>query len=107
MPLPDVWTSRLIAIAAAQAQDDGAHDLNHLHRVWHLARQLLASHTDADALDVQAACYLHDLVNLPKNHPECAQASRMAARLAQALLAQDGLRADQLRAVANSMESQS
>ncbi|OZI21981.1 hydrolase [Bordetella genomosp. 7] len=107
MPLPDVWTSRLIAIAAAQAQDDGAHDLNHLHRVWHLARQLLASHTDADALVVQAACYLHDLVNLPKNHPERAQASRMAARQAQALLAQAGFPADKLPAVAHAIEAHS
>ena len=107
MPLPDIWTSRLIAIAAAQVQDDGAHDLNHLHRVWRLARQLLASHADADALVVQAACYLHDLVNLPKNHPERAQASRMAARQAQALLAQAGFPADKLPAVAHAIEAHS
>jgi uncharacterized protein len=66
---PD-WQARLIAIAGADQAPDGAHDLAHLHRVWQTAQQLLKAYPDADALVVQAACYLHDLVNLPKNHPE-------------------------------------
>src|SRR5690606_5671241 len=88
---PAAWIPRLTAIATAEGQDDGAHDLNHLHRVWQAARALLASHPEADALVVLAACYLHDLVNLPKNHPERAQASRMAAAHARQLLAQAGI----------------
>ncbi|GAB1575630.1 HD domain-containing protein [Bordetella petrii] len=101
------WLPRLTAIATADHQDDGAHDLNHLHRVWQAARTLLASHPEADALVVLAACYLHDLVNLPKNHPERAQASRMAASLARSRLAEAGFPADKLDAVAHAIEAHS
>jgi len=108
--MPDLlaaWTPRLIAIATAGSQDDGAHDLNHLQRVWQLARCLLASHPEADPMVVQAACYLHDLVNLPKNHPERAQASRMAAAQAREQLARAGFPADRLDAVAHAIEAHS
>lgn len=101
------WKSRLIAIAAVDNQDDGAHDINHLNRVWHVARTLLADYPQADAMVVQAACYLHDLVNLPKNHPERAQASRLAARLASSQLAQAGFPADKLDSVAHAIEAHS
>lgn len=103
---PD-WTSRFIAIAAEQADGDGAHDLNHLHRVWNVAAMLLAEHPEADALAVQAACYLHDLVNLPKNHPERAQASRMAAELARRKLADIGFPADKLPVACHAIEAHS
>lgn len=101
------WRLRLIAIAMADAQDDGAHDLNHLNRVWQAARTLLADHPQADAMVVQAACYLHDIVNLPKNHPERSQASRLAARLACEKLAQAGFPADRLDGVAHAIEAHS
>jgi len=101
------WRPRLIAIATAGGNGDGAHDLNHLHRVWHAARTLLAEHPAADALVVLAACYLHDLVNLPKNHPERAQASRLAARLACERLAQAAFPADRLAGVAHAIEAHS
>ena len=71
--------------------DDGAHDINHLDRVWHTARQLLDSYPHANTLQVMIACYLHDLVNLPKNHPQRAEGSRMAADLACERLAAAGL----------------
>ncbi|MGK0623905.1 hypothetical protein [Bordetella bronchiseptica] len=75
----DHWRPRLAAIAAAAGQDDAAHDLGHLRRVWDAARAMLQAHPEADALVVLAASYLHDLVNLPKNHPERHLASRQAA----------------------------
>jgi len=101
------WVSRLIAIATEQGGDDGAHDLNHLHRVWNLARALLAEHPEADPEVVQAACYLHDLVNLPKNHPDRGNASRLAAALARRRLAQEGFPADKLDAVCHAIEAHS
>ena len=101
------WQTRLIVIAAAEGQDDGAHDLNHLHRVWKAAQQLLADHPQADALVVQAACYLHDLVNLPKNHPERAQASRLAAQRACDKLTEAGFPAEKLAGVAHAIEAHS
>ena len=82
-----IWQPRLVALASAAAGDDGAHDTNHLHRVWRNANLLLEQHPEADRLVVMAACYLHDLVNLPKNHPERHLASRQAAALARTELA--------------------
>ncbi|WP_293777321.1 HD domain-containing protein [uncultured Oxalicibacterium sp.] len=101
------WQARLIAIAASEAQDDGAHDLNHLQRVWKAARTLLADYPQADVLVVQAGCYLHDIVNLPKNHPDRAHASRLAAERARDLLCDAGFPKEKLDAVAHAIEAHS
>lgn len=101
------WQPRLVALAGATSGDDGAHDTNHLHRVWRNATLLLEQHPAADRLVVMAACYLHDLVNLPKNHPERHLASRRAAALARAQLAGAGFPADRLDAVAHAIETHS
>jgi len=78
-----------------------------LHRVWRNANLLLEQHPEADRLVVMAACYLHDLVNLPKNHPERHLASRQAAALARTELAAAGFPADRLDAVAHAIETHS
>jgi uncharacterized protein len=101
------WRPKIIQIATRDAQDDGAHDLSHLERVWRAAATLLAEHPEADALVVQAACYLHDLVNLPKNHPERARASTMAAREACTALQEADFPAGKLPAVAHAIEAHS
>jgi uncharacterized protein len=101
------WQARLVEIAAAHAGDDGAHDLNHLHRVWQAARRLLDAMPQADALVVLAACYLHDIINLPKNHPEREQASRRAAELACRVLRNAGFPEEKLPAVAHAIEAHS
>ncbi len=59
-------------------QDDKAHDVAHFRRVWKTAQRIMAG-TEADRLAVLAACYFHDIVNLPKNHPERHLASAQAA----------------------------
>ncbi|WP_029686733.1 phosphohydrolase [Tatumella saanichensis] len=59
--------------------NDKAHDLAHLQRVWASAQKIMVG-TAADPLVVLTACYFHDVVNLPKNHPERHMASRYAAR---------------------------
>lgn len=59
-------------------QDDKAHDVAHLRRVWQTARNILQT-TPADELVVLTGCYFHDIVNLPKNHPERHLASAKAA----------------------------
>lgn len=103
----DHWRPRLAAIAAAAGQDDAAHDLGHLRRVWDAARAMLQAHPEADALVVLAASYLHDLVNLPKNHPERHLASRQAAAAARERLARAGFPAARLDAVAHAIEAHS
>ncbi|TFW31862.1 HD domain-containing protein [Massilia horti] len=101
------WQQRLAALAAGSAGNDGAHDANHLERVWRNAQKLLTSYPQADTLVVMAACYLHDLVNLPKNHPERDQASRRSAKLARHQLAWIGFPPEKLDAVAHAIEAHS
>ncbi|KUM01926.1 HD domain-containing protein [Chromobacterium subtsugae] len=102
------WQNRLITLLEQQPpDDDGAHDLSHLHRVWAVARQLLAHHPEADARVVMAGCYLHDLVNLPKNHPQRQLASHWSAERARQLLADDALSAEQLDNLAHAIEAHS
>src|SRR5450830_1318728 len=106
LPLHD-WQAQLVALVSKLADDDGAHDINHLHRVWHTAQILLAQHPEADALAVQAACYLHDLVNLPKNDPQRHTASRLAAQLACRHLAALHFPEEKLAQVAHAIEAHS
>jgi len=108
-PELETWRTRLAALAmeCAAGDLDGAHDANHLDRVWRNARALLADHPDADVLVVLAACYLHDLVNLPKNDPARSSASRRSAELARERLAGLGFPAAKLDAVAHAIEAHS
>lgn len=103
----DRWRAPLANLAAGAAGNDGAHDASHLERVWRNAQALLTHHPEADALVVMAACYLHDLVNLPKNDPARAQASRRSALLARAELARLGFPPERLDAVAHAIEAHS
>jgi uncharacterized protein len=102
-----IWRPRLAALAAGAANSDGAHDASHLERVWRNAQALLDSHLDADPLVVMAACYLHDLVNLPKNDPDRSQASRRSAQLARHQLSWMGFPEQKLDAVAHAIEAHS
>ncbi|ARP91832.1 hydrolase [Bordetella genomosp. 9] len=106
-PLLVAWRPRLRRLAAAYAGADAAHDMNHLERVWANARQILASHPDANRLVVMAACYLHDLINLPKNHPQRAQASAMSAREAVVQLQRLAFPGEYLDEVAHAIEAHS
>ncbi|WP_312552505.1 HD domain-containing protein [Massilia sp.] len=101
------WRPRFADMAAGASGNDGAHDASHLERVWRSAEALLAHHPEADALVVMAASYLHDLVNLPKDDPDRAQASRRSAALARERLAQIGFPSDRLDAVAHAIEAHS
>ena len=38
---------------------------------------------------ILAACYFHDIVSLPKNHPERSQSSKLAARKTSDILRRD------------------
>ena len=99
--------SRLIQIATNAETGDGAHDLSHLERVWKAANTMLAHHPEADAAIVMAACYLHDLVNLPKNHPDRPRASTMAAGQAVHALRSVGYPESKLPGVFHAVEAHS
>lgn len=86
-PLPELhysWMPGLLVRLEEKffsEQRDGAHNLAHCHRVARLAHTL----GQAEGADVEAcvaAALLHDLVYLPKNHPDSHRTARMAAELA-------------------------
>ena len=97
------WKDRLQALAVQASQDDGAHDMQHLNRVWHTASTLLESTPQADRLVVLVACFLHDLVNVPKNHPDRARASRLAAQEARCKLEYMDFPSDKIDAVVHAI----
>lgn len=104
------WRERLAAFALAASEADavdGAHDATHLDRVWRNAQALLVHYPEADTLVVLAACYLHDLVNVPKNDPRRAQASALSAELARRELTTLGFPAEKLDAVAHAIAAHS
>jgi len=73
-------------IAHKQMQQDPAHDLAHLDRVWANAQVIARDEGDVDLRVLLAAAYLHDLVNLPKDAPNRTQASSLSAEAAAPIL---------------------
>jgi uncharacterized protein len=81
------WEQRFVAWWQQRPVEDGAHDLAHFRRVWHAAKYIAEQETDqADLLTLLAAAYFHDLVSLPKNHPDRSQSSWLSAEQTEALL---------------------
>ncbi len=75
--------------------DDPAHDWPHIGRVAATARKL------AEGQKVQLECvlagvYCHDLINLPKNHPDRSRASELAADMAAPLLKESGFSPEEI-----------
>ena len=65
-------------IAAEPFARDGAHDLAHILRVARLAARIAALE-GADLEVCVAGAMLHDLVYVPKNHPDSSRTAQMAA----------------------------
>ncbi|MEH7829733.1 HD domain-containing protein [Gemmobacter denitrificans] len=89
------------------AARDAAHDLGHLRRVWRNCQRIALDHPEADAEVLLAAAIFHDVVNLPKNHPDRAQASRLSAEFACTWLAQTDFPPEKLNAVAHAIAAHS
>jgi uncharacterized protein len=68
---------------------DAAHDAAHIRRVVSNARAIAAAE-GADLAVVLPAAWLHDCVSVPKDSPQRARASRLAAETAVAFLQQHG-----------------
>ncbi|EPF2243857.1 phosphohydrolase [Citrobacter werkmanii] len=67
---------------------DAAHDISHFRRVW-TTSQKLSPDASVDWLVVLTACYFHDLVSLPKNHPDRHRSSVLAAQETRRMLMRD------------------
>ncbi len=68
---------------------DPAHDWPHIGRVAASAK-LLAKNQTLQLECLLAAVYCHDLVNLPKDHPERKNASTLTANRAETFLIEAG-----------------
>ena len=86
----------------AAATTDGSHDLVHILRVFRNAVRIHAGE-GGDGEVLAAAVLLHDCVAVEKNSPLRAQASRLAAERASAVLAGAGWRDDRIAAVSHAI----
>jgi uncharacterized protein len=82
----DELQSRCEAFVAGAGAADAAHDLHHTRRVVRNAVQLTAEE-GADPHITLPAAWLHDCVAVPKDSPERARGSRLAAEAAIEFLA--------------------
>ncbi|HMA93993.1 MAG TPA: HD domain-containing protein [Polyangiaceae bacterium] len=77
------------AAFAAACNADPAHDFGHVMRVVHSA--VAIARTEGADLDVvYCAALLHELVNLPKSHPQSARSGDLCAVAAEQLLRGEG-----------------
>ncbi|CAM3848708.1 phosphohydrolase [Parendozoicomonas haliclonae] len=75
-----LWEQRFIEYLKDHETDDFSHDISHFQRVWKTARKIMADETrEVNPLVVLTACYFHDIVTLPKNHPDRSKSSTLAA----------------------------
>jgi uncharacterized protein len=89
-----------------QTAEDGAHDISHLERVWRNAKAI--QEVEGGDLElIAASVLLHDCVQIPKNSPRRAMASRLAATEARTLLAALAWETDRIQNVAEAIESHS
>lgn len=67
--------------AEASGPADGSHDIGHFRRVWRMCRQIQEMEgAQADLEVLLAAAYFHDLITLPKNHPDRKKSSVLSAQ---------------------------
>lgn len=95
------------ALARACHGADAAHDLAHADRVWRVASAIAVEEGQPTGQVLMAACYLHDLVSLPKGHAERHLASRHSAKAAGPVLRRLGFSDEQCAATAHAIEAHS
>mgnify|MGYP000073665660 CR=1 FL=1 len=95
--------AQLRRAAKDKMAQDPAHDIAHLDRVWANAHRIARNENKKtpDRVNLRvlmAGAYLHDLLNLPKDHPDRAKASTFSAEQAAPILAELGYDPDESRA---------
>jgi len=101
----DASLSGLRAAIVGVLDDDPGHDLEHCLRVAGWAIQ--CADEDVDPRECVAAALLHDLVNLPKDHPERASASARSASEARSILPRHGFDPAAVERIARAVEDHS
>lgn len=102
-----VWEERFVAYFSEHV-GDAAHDLGHFRRVASVAAKIASFEaTDVDLLIILAAAYFHDIVSLPKNHPDNRMSSRLAAVKARTILEKMSFPSEKLEGVSHAIEAHS
>jgi len=108
--LPE-WEKKFIAFWESQGDlSDGSHDLGHFNRVWKAAQYIDQEEGNkADRLVLLTSAYFHDLVSLPKDHPERRESSRMSAEKTAFLLKErfTGFPPEKIEGVAHAIHAHS
>ena len=96
--MSDTFEKHFIEFIQSEMQQDLAHDLNHVLRVVKSAKALCAK--EGACLEVVLpAAYLHDCFSFPKNHPDRARSSHIAAEKAVEFLASIGYPSEYFEAI--------
>ncbi|MGI2029791.1 phosphohydrolase [Endozoicomonas acroporae] len=104
------WEQKIIVWLQSMHHDhdDHSHDFSHFQRVWKTAQQIMdLEQVSVNPLVVLAACYFHDIVVLPKDHPERSRASSLAAIKTRTCLEDMGFPAELIDNVCHSVASHS
>lgn len=102
----DALRRQLRQIAQREMAQDSGHDIAHLDRVWKNAQHIAAG-GPADMKVLLAACYLHDLVNMAKDHPDLTKASTQSARKSEPILAELGFSLAEIKAAQHAIQAHS
>lgn len=104
-----IWQGRLEKIVrTCGIEEDGSHDLKHIHRVLKNANQIADEVAESVChLTLLAAVWLHDIVSFEKNDPRRTEASRLAALKAKQLLEEAGFPQQKLEGVVHAIEAHS
>jgi uncharacterized protein len=106
MPMDFAGLERHCVEKLTAMSGDAAHDLEHVRRVVRNAQELAAAE-GANLEIVLPAAWLHDCVTVPKDSPQRAQASRLAAAQAGRWLRAWGWPEDLLPEIAHAIEAHS
>lgn len=105
-----LWEERFVGYlqTACAHNDDASHDLAHFRRVFYTAKRIAEAENEASSqLVLLASSYLHDLVTLPKNHPERHLSSLYASQQARELLCEMEFPQDKIEAVCHAIHAHS
>ncbi|MFN3847388.1 MAG: HD domain-containing protein [Paracoccaceae bacterium] len=86
---------------------DAAHDLGHIDRVWSNCQQIMADEPGLDVDALHLAVIFHDVVNLPKDAPNRADAASLSAQVAADWLASHAWPPARIALVTHAIEAHS
>lgn len=100
------YEPQFVHFIQTEMQQDLAHDLSHVYRVVKTAKSLCASEGGEIGVVLPAA-YLHDCFSFPKNHPDRATSSQVAADKALVFLRDIGYPSEYLQAIGHAIVAHS